>query len=200
MNNFVNKLKELIPAVDIIPFSSSQIVTEHDVSATLKKIELEDIDGYDVSNNICKLSNGIFAKTKHSFLTKDCDGITLFQYEGVNYLLFTELKTTMSFSNADKAYNQVLGSMLKTLLIMRMLTNFYSLNFKFIALLVGRKHSTEDMRIQQLRANGSSSPKCKHILKLLVTKIAIIPGLGSSKNLSKQLEACLFILSQSFII
>lgn len=174
MDDFVKNLEKIVPSVDIIPFSASYLIKEPDVSATLKEVYLENIDGYGVSNKICKIGNSIFAGTECPFLAKDCDGITLFQYNGVNYLLFAELKSSTSFSSAEKAYEQLLGSMLKTLLVMRMLVRFKYLDFKFKALFISRKLSAEDRRIILLNARTKKSPKCNHILSLLEKKKLVL--------------------------
>ncbi|MDE5791671.1 MAG: hypothetical protein K2H96_10650 [Muribaculaceae bacterium] len=114
---------------NILPqeFMGSCDVLEHDVnpSTTVRKVCWTGIDGLFFDHALAQKLTSIFDKGgSPEILRKDCDGVLVFEHNGINYIFLTELKSGFGTERAYKAKRQLVGTFLKLNMVLG-LANFY---------------------------------------------------------------------------
>lgn len=169
MRDLITRFDKLFPVYSSVAFNGCCTVEEKEnrKADAFLKLEINGINGYEISNCVAKDSTSFFSKAGSGEpLNHDCDGIFFVEYDNKKYLFLCELKSTFATKEIIKAKEQLVGSYLKMHSLLSLLQGYKQDEIEVRGLIASFQPETERLLfIEKRREIDKSCHFCSFLNK-----------------------------------
>lgn len=156
----VDNFNKAFPDYEIADFYERTSIVEHsnDDNGKFKELEITGFKGFSFHEELAgKLTSFPNTVGHKGCLLKNCDGIHLFIYNGEKYLMLSELKSSFNTDEIAKAKDQLIGTYINLMAVLRTLQNFDSDDYHIFGVIAAYKPSDEDLSAISKREDKKSA-------------------------------------------
>ncbi|MFV0312594.1 MAG: hypothetical protein ACK5KN_13240 [Dysgonomonas sp.] len=130
-------LTRLYPKYQLSESKNIVVISENEANAKIKGLSIKNADFLSLDTTIVKDFTSFFQKAQSPDLFNlDCDGVILFENDGIKYVLLVELKSKFSTTEIFKARRQIISSFIKLNILFNSLENYDKNNYCFKGVIV----------------------------------------------------------------
>lgn len=145
MKRLADNFNKAYPNVSVSEFHDEVSITEpENDDSSFRKLNIRGIDGYAFPHDIANNLSSFATQAGHQgVLTKNCDGVIIFEYNKQKYVALLELKSSFDTQKINDARDQIIGSYIKMRGLLSTLQNFQ--DYVFIGIIVSFEPDSEKL-------------------------------------------------------